>query len=57
MKLRDRAGIFDERRIRYRMPNLVKVFPGTRALDGVDLQVRHGEIHACSAKTAPENRR
>ena len=26
--------------------NLVKVFPGTRALDGVDLQVRHGEIHA-----------
>ncbi len=26
--------------------NLVKVFPGTRALDSVDLQVRHGEIHA-----------
>ena len=26
--------------------NLVKVFPGTRALDGVDLQVRYGEIHA-----------
>jgi ABC-type sugar transport system ATPase subunit len=25
---------------------LVKVFPGTRALDGVDLQVRRGEIHA-----------
>jgi len=25
---------------------MVKVFPGTRALDGVDLQVRHGEIHA-----------
>ena len=26
--------------------NLVKVFPGTRALDGVNLQVRRGEIHA-----------
>ena len=26
--------------------NVVKEFPGTRALDGVDLQVRHGEIHA-----------
>jgi ABC-type sugar transport system ATPase subunit len=26
--------------------DMVKVFPGTRALDGVDLQVRHGEIHA-----------
>jgi ABC-type sugar transport system ATPase subunit len=26
--------------------NVVKTFPGTRALDGVDLQVRHGEIHA-----------
>jgi ABC-type sugar transport system ATPase subunit len=26
--------------------NLVKVFPGTRALDGVDLYVRRGEIHA-----------
>jgi ABC-type sugar transport system ATPase subunit len=26
--------------------DLVKVFPGTRALDGVDLQVRRGEIHA-----------
>jgi ABC-type sugar transport system ATPase subunit len=25
---------------------LVKDFPGTRALDGVDLQVRRGEIHA-----------
>jgi ABC-type sugar transport system ATPase subunit len=26
--------------------DVVKTFPGTRALDGVDLQVRHGEIHA-----------
>jgi ribose transport system ATP-binding protein len=26
--------------------NLVKIFPGTRALDGVNLQVRRGEIHA-----------
>ena len=25
---------------------LVKEFPGTRALDGVDLQIRRGEIHA-----------
>jgi ABC-type sugar transport system ATPase subunit len=26
--------------------DVVKVYPGTRALDRVDLQVRHGEIHA-----------
>ena len=26
--------------------NVSKTFPGTRALDGVDLQVRAGEIHA-----------
>jgi ABC-type branched-subunit amino acid transport system ATPase component len=25
---------------------LVKEYPGTRALDGVDLQIRRGEIHA-----------
>ena len=27
------------------MRDIVKVFPGVRALDGVDLQVRAGEVH------------
>ena len=27
------------------MRGIVKVFPGVRALDGVDLQVRAGEVH------------
>src|SRR6476620_5122472 len=28
------------------MRGIVKVFPGVRALDGVDLDVRPGEVHA-----------
>src|SRR3989337_1588127 len=28
------------------MRGIVKVFPGVRALDGVDLDVRSGEVHA-----------
>ena len=28
------------------MQGIVKNFPGTRALDGVDLQIKKGEIHA-----------
>ena len=28
------------------MSGIVKVFPGVRALDGVDLDVRPGEVHA-----------
>ena len=28
-----------------RMRDTVKVFPGVRALDGVDLDVRAGEVH------------
>ena len=27
------------------MPGIVKAFPGVRALDGVDLEVRAGEVH------------
>ena len=27
------------------MREIVKVFPGVRALDGVNLEVRRGEIH------------
>ncbi|MFL6055260.1 MAG: ATP-binding cassette domain-containing protein, partial [Actinoallomurus sp.] len=27
------------------MRGIVKTFPGVRALDGVDLEVRHGEVH------------
>ena len=27
------------------MTNIVKTFPGVRALDGVDLDVRAGEVH------------
>ncbi len=29
-----------------RLTGVVKVFPGVRALDGVDLEVRRGEVHA-----------
>ena len=35
------------------MSGIVKEFPGVRALDGVDLDVRPGEVHACSVRTAP----
>ncbi|MDX6211918.1 MAG: ribose transport system ATP-binding protein, partial [Frankiales bacterium] len=28
-----------------RMTGIVKTFPGVRALDGVDLEVRAGEVH------------
>lgn len=28
------------------MQGIVKNFPGTRALDGVDLRIKKGEIHA-----------
>lgn len=28
-----------------KMSGIVKVFPGVRALDGVDLDVRAGEVH------------
>ena len=28
------------------MKNIVKTFPGTKALDGVTLKLRKGEIHA-----------
>ena len=32
--------------------NLVKEFPGVKALQGVDLDVLEAEVHACSAPTA-----
>lgn len=35
-----------DREIVLEVKGLVKVFPGTRALDGVDLTIRRGEIHA-----------
>ncbi len=41
------AGIANrEREAFLEVRTLVKEFPGTRALDGVDLQIRNGEIHA-----------
>jgi ABC-type sugar transport system ATPase subunit len=40
----DRAPVDSE--IVLEVKGLVKEFPGTRALDGVDLQIRRGEVHA-----------
>ena len=32
---------------------ITKSFPGVRALDGVDLRVKRGEVHALVGETAP----
>jgi ABC-type sugar transport system ATPase subunit len=39
------------------MTGIVKEFPGVRALDGVDLDVRPVRCTACSARTAPASPR
>ena len=39
------------------MSGIVKEFPGVRALDGVDLEVRPARCTACSARTAPASPR
>jgi ribose transport system ATP-binding protein len=39
------------------MHGIVKTFPGVRALDGVDLDVRAGEVHCLLVRTAPGSRR
>jgi ABC-type sugar transport system ATPase subunit len=36
---------------------MTKSFPGVQALVNVDLDVRAGEVHASSAKTAPVSQR
>ena len=35
----------DERPVVLRLAGIVKTFPGVRALDGVELEVRAGEVH------------
>ena len=35
----------DEQRVLLRLSGIVKTFPGVRALDGVELEVRAGEVH------------
>lgn len=39
------AGAGAERPVILRLSNVVKEFPGVRALDGVELEVRAGEVH------------
>ena len=36
---------------------ITKTFPGVRALDNVDLELRAGETLSSWGRTAPENRR
>jgi len=36
---------------------IAKSFPGVRALEGVDLRVRHGDVHALLEKMARGNPR
>lgn len=35
------------------MQNISKTFPGVRALDTVNLEVRPGTVHALMGRTAP----
>ena len=37
--------------------NLTKTFGAVRALDGLDLTVREGEVHGFLGPTGPESRR
>ena len=37
------------------MKNIVKRFPGVRALDNVNLEVEEGEIHALVGENGAEN--
>ena len=39
------------------MRGIVKEFPGVRALDGVDLTVRAGEVHCLLGQNGPASRR
>ena len=39
------------------MRGIVKRFPGVLAVDHIDFDVRAGEVHASSAKTAPAKAR
>ena len=42
-----------EEKLVLQMDSIVKTFPGVKALDGVHLDVRRGEVHAlCAVRTA-----
>ena len=40
-----------------KMEKISKIFPGVKALEDVDFDVRAGEVHALMGKTAQENPR
>ena len=37
--------------------DLVKTYPGVIAMDHINFELRKGEVHACSEKTAQANPR
>lgn len=39
-----------------RMENIHKAFGKNKVLEGVDIEIRDGEVHALMGRTEPENR-
>lgn len=45
-----------EEKLVLRMDSIVKTFPGVKALDGVHLDVRRGEVHALCGENGAGDR-